>query len=257
VTTPPPLQLLWPAERAGEQVGPDDAEEALAALYAHPPGWVRANFVATLDGALRGADGRSGSINNAADFRAFVTMRSVADVVLAGAGTVRTEQYGMPKVRGAFTSRRARQGQPPAPELAVVTRTGRLPLDQGLFDGDRRALVVTCEAAGAETLTRLRGLAGPDGVIVAGAQQVDMAAALDALAERGLTRVLCEGGALLLGSVVEAGRLDELCLTWSPRMVGGNSPRILDSPPVDVPMDLVHLLHSGSTLIGRWVRTPG
>jgi 5-amino-6-(5-phosphoribosylamino)uracil reductase len=251
----PTLRLLLPAERAGEEIGPDDAEQALAALYAYPrKRYVRANMVATLDGAATGADGLSGSINDAADFRVFVTLRSLADVVLAGAGTVRAERYGPPKARPAFAARRAASGQPPAPRLAVVTRSGRVPAEQGIFAGERPALVVTCEAAGAAALGALRDLAGADGVLVAGEDTVDLAEAVDQLAARGLGRVLCEGGPSLLGAIAEAAALDELCLTWSPRLVGGDGPRVLRARGIDVRMQLAHLLHADGTLIGRWVR---
>jgi riboflavin biosynthesis pyrimidine reductase len=260
VRNAPPLQVLWPADRAGEVVEPHDAEEALAGLYAYPPPpyprghWLRANMVSTLDGAASGSDGLSGSINSAADFRVFVVLRSLADVVLAGAGTVRAERYGPPKARPALAARRTAAGQPPTARLAVVTRSGSVPGDQHLFDGEGSALVVTRAAAGASALARLRDLAGQDGVVVAGEDDVDIPRALDALAERGLRRVLCEGGPSLLGAVAAAGALDELCLTWSPRLVGGDAPRIVHGPPVDVPLTPAHLLHADGTLLGRWLR---
>ena len=254
-----PLRVLWPADRAGQVVEPDDAEPVLADLYAYPGGssrWVRANMVSTLDGAASGGDGRSGSINTPADFRVFVLLRALADVVLAGAGTVRAEGYGLPRARPALAARRRSAGQDDAPLLAVVTRSGRVPTDQGLFGAERPTLVVTCRAAGDETLARLRDLAGDRHVIVAGDEDVDVSAALDALGERGFRRVLCEGGPSLLGAVAAAGCLDELCLTWSPTLVGGDGPRVVHGPPLTAPMTLAHLLHADDTLLGRWLRTP-
>jgi riboflavin biosynthesis pyrimidine reductase len=260
--TGPALQLLWPAARAGEVIGVDDAEPVLADLYAYPPDaqeaesrrWVRANMVATLDGAAYGHDRRTGSINSAADFRVFVALRALADVVLVGAGTVRDEGYGLPRVRPALAARRAAAGQAPAPALAMVTRSGRVPEDQGLFDGDDQALVVTCAAAGEPALSRLRDLAGHDGVLVAGDEAVDLSLTLELLADRGLTRVLCEGGPTLLTALADAGLLDELCLTWTPTLVGGGASRILGGPVLDVSMQLDHLLHADGTLVGRWTR---
>ncbi|MFP5334800.1 MAG: pyrimidine reductase family protein [Actinomycetes bacterium] len=250
-----PLHVLWPAERHGQVVEPDETEEVLAGLYACPgPRWLRANMVTTLDGAASGGDGLSGSISTPADVRVFVLLRSLADVVLAGAGTVRAERYGPPKARPALARRREAGGQPPAPALAVVTRRGNVPLDQGLFDGDRPALCVTCRAAGDDALARLRDAAGPDNVVVAGDEDVDLRRALDALAERGLGRVLCEGGPSLLGDVASAGLLDELCLTTSPVVTGGEAPRIVHGPPLGLPMTLAHLLHGDGTLLARWVR---
>lgn len=91
-------------------------------------------------------------------------------------------------------------------------------------------------------------------VIVAGDDGVDLGAAVDALVERGLTRLLCEGGPTLLAGVAAAGRLDELCLTLAPRLVGGESRRILSGPQVDDEFQLAHLLEEDNTLFTRWVR---
>jgi riboflavin biosynthesis pyrimidine reductase len=255
VSEAPPLDVLWPAARAGQALAPDGAERELAELYRYPDPprpWVRANMVATLDGAAYGHDGRTGSINTRADFRVFVLLRSLADVVLAGAGTVRAERYDVPRVRSALATRRASDAQAPAPVLAVVTRSGLVPEDQGLFDGGRRALVVTCEAAGRDRLSRVRDLAGSEGVLVSGEQDVDLSMTLGWLAERGLARVLCEGGPELLTALTAAGLLDELCLTWSPTVVGGDAGRIAGGTPLDVPLRLEHLLHGEGSLIGRW-----
>ena len=62
-----------------------------------------------------------------------------------------------------------------------------------------------------------------------GEHRVDVAHAIDALINRGLTRILCEGGPTLLRHLAAAERLDELCLTVSPQLVAGNAGRILDS----------------------------
>ena len=255
MTGSPSLDVLWPPARAGQVIQPDGAERLLADLYAYPDGertFVRANMVTTVDGAAYGPDGRTGSVNTAADLRVFVLLRSLADVVLAGAGTVRTERYDLPRVRSSLAARRAAEGRRGPPALAMVTRSGRVPEDQGLFEGDRRALVITCEAAGAEALTRTRSLAGSQHVLVAGETDVDLSAALAWLRQRGLARVLCEGGPQLLTALTDARLLDELCLTWSPLLVGGDAARVLGGVPLDVPLRLEHLLHGDGSLLGRW-----
>ena len=84
---------------------------------------------------------------------------------------------------------------------------------------------------------------------------MDPALAIAALADRGLRQVLCEGGPSLMALLVASGRLDELCLTWSPLIVGGSGPRILNGAPVDASWRLAHLLEQDGTLIGRWLRT--
>ena len=250
-TRAPALAVLWPAERAGEVVPGEDAERgepALRALYAPPgsaPGgrWVRANMVSTLDGAAWGPDASTRSIGSPADLRVLRLLRAVADAVLVGAGTVRAEGYGLLR---------------PGTELAVVSRSGRLPSGRGLLpaerDDGRSALVVTCAGAGAAALADLRAAVGDERVVVAGDEQVDLPRALDALAERGLRQVLCEGGPALLRDLLGAGLLDELCLTWSPLLAGGDAGRLLaDGGPLGRPARLAHLLHAEGTLLGRWL----
>ncbi|HEX5534402.1 MAG TPA: pyrimidine reductase family protein [Actinomycetales bacterium] len=257
----PSMQVLWPQGGAsGSVVEPGDHVRRLAGLYAYPDSgcWVRANMVATLDGAAAGQDGRTGSINSPADHAVFHLLRGLADVILVGAGTVRAEHYRLPKPYPALAEQRRSLEQAPTPLLAVVTRSGDVPDELApSTDGseDRHGvLVITAESAGSEVLNRLHDRFGPKNVLVAGAERVDLTVAVDALADMGLERVLCEGGPSVLGELVAGGELDELCLTWSPIVTGGFEPRILRGLPAEQRFDLAHLLHSDGTLIGRWVR---
>ena len=153
--------------------------------------------------------------------------------MIVGAGTARVEGYRALRAKPAYAEVRTSLGQRPAPDLVLVS--GRLELDPSsdLFHGGaERTVVVT--SAGADAARRA-GLAEVADVVVAGEESVDVGAALAALAERGLLRVLCEGGPHLLADVCAAGRLDELCLTVTPRLVGGTGARVLAGTPVDVP----------------------
>ncbi len=235
-------------------------DEALTAAYAYPrPGripvwWLRANMVSTVDGAVAGADGRSRSVSSQADRRVLRVLRGLADVVLVGAETARTEGLGPVRVRSALLPGREGRGQPPAPVLAVVSRSLDLDLSSRLFvDAVARTVVVTSAAGPAARRARLAQVAD---LIVAGSDEVDLPAALDALAARGLTRVLCEGGPTLLAAIVAAGLLDELCLTLTPSLVGGGTGRILSGAALATPYDLrlAAVLEEDGTLLTRWQR---
>lgn len=226
-------------------------DDELLRLYPHPPGRVRANFVATVDGAATGDDGRSGTINDAADLRVFETLRSVADVVLVGAGTARTEGYGVLEVPARLVPAREGLGLAPRLELAVVTRSGIL--SERLLNAAHPPLVITHAAC--HHLADLRERLGAERVLEHGEVEVDLGAAITALAARGLTRVLTEGGPHLFASLLGAGLVDELCLTTSPQLVGGHPPRIVAahewySPPRSAHLELV--VTEGSTLFTRW-----
>lgn len=256
----PTLDILLPAERAGERLEPAPGEPVLRAFYAHPaprPGRstaVRANMIATLDGSAQGPDGRSRSINGPADWRAFRVQRSVADVVLVGAGTARDEGYGPLRVPADLRAARAERGQDERLPIALVTRTGELPEKLRDVPAEDRPYVVTVTSN-----PRLDDL-DPERLIVAGDTTVDLAAALDALAARGLTRVLAEGGPRLLGDLTAAGLVDELCLSTSPVLTGGPGVRpvhTLDWLAPTVTASPAHLLHSDGMLLGRWLLRPG
>lgn len=240
---------------------PADAVQALADLYAYPDpvpasGWVRANMVCTLDGAVTGADGLSGSISSPADRAVFSVLRGLADVVLVGAETVRAEGYRRPAAKPEFTERRADARQAPAPRLAVVTAGGRLGTAEALLGGPDGGYVITCATA---DLDKLRALAGADRVLVAGEERVDARLAVTHLAARGLCRILLEGGPHLLGEVIAADCLDELCLTLSPLLVAGQGMRVALGPAAALRMRPAHLVESDATLLGRWLvqRSPG
>jgi len=81
---------------------------------------------------------------------------------------------------------------------------------------------------------------------------------LDAFAKRGLLQVLCEGGPTLFGTLLDADRVDELCLTISPLLEAGNAHRIVAGAPEKARrMTLHHVLVAQSTLMLRYLRTPG
>ena len=89
---------------------------------------------------------------------------------------------------------------------------------------------------------------------MAGATDLAGEAIVRALANRGLPRVLCEGGPRLFGQLLAAGLVDELCLTVSPVLVGGQAGRLLPAGllPAPVPLELHHLLTADGMLFVRY-----
>ncbi|MEZ0447741.1 dihydrofolate reductase family protein [Cellulomonas sp. ICMP 17802] len=252
----PALDVLLPLDSPVRHLAPRADEAELVALFAeHASGpLVRANMVTTLDGAATGADHVSGSINGPADFRVFRVLRALADVVLIGAGTARGERYTALDVPAELRAARAAAGRADELELAIVTATGELP--DRLLDSDRPPLVLTTGSNPA--LGALRERVGADRVLVADGGTpgaVDPRAAVAALTGRGLVHVLTEGGPTLLAQLTDADLLDELCLTWSPQLVGGPAGRITRLPTWFEPsraLTPLHLLHADGVLLGRW-----
>ncbi len=197
--------------------------------------------------------GRSGGLGDASDRAAMQVLRTLADVVVVGAGTVRVEGYGGLRVDEADAAWRRSRGLPEQPRVAVVS--SRLGLDPGhpfFARATERPIVVTHAAAPAD---RREALAEVADVLVCGDTAVDPAAMLDALAAAGLPQVLCEGGPHLFGSLIEADLVDELCLSLSPLLVAGDAGRIVrGAPEVERRMRLVHAIPAGDLLLLRYER---
>jgi riboflavin biosynthesis pyrimidine reductase len=215
---------------------------------------VRANMVASADGAVT-LDGRSGGLSGPADRTVFTVLRSLADLVLVGAGTARTERYR--PVRATQIWPQLRADRAALPPIAVVSAsldlTGCEPL-LAVPEGSTQTIIITTRAAPAE---RKAAIARVARVIEAGTDRVDIGEALGELASLGYRRVLVEGGPVLLGHLTHAGLLDELCLTVSPMLAAGSAGRIvvsagLGSPPA-APLSLAHVLTDDDFLLCRYL----
>lgn len=219
---------LLTRDHAAAPVSPGDelTDSDLDVLYAAAEPLLRLNFVTTLDGAATGPDGRSGTINSPADHRGFTAMRRAADVLLVGAGTVRAEEYGPARIPAVVVSSR--------PELPDSVR-GR--------DGVVLATTATSGATGSES------------VWICGQDRVDLPRLLERVRREIGPHVLSEGGPTLAAELVALGLVDELALSWTPNLVGGNRtdhPRLLDGADVDVELACRHLLEGDGTLLGLW-----
>jgi riboflavin biosynthesis pyrimidine reductase len=230
-------------------------DDALASAYAVAERGVptlRVNFVTSLDGSAT-TKGLSGGLGGPADKIVFDLLRRLADVVLVGAGTVRAEGYGAMRLSDADAGWRADRGLAAQPAFALVS--GRLDLDptSDVFaKAPVRPLVLTCAAAPAAARATLEEVAE---VISCGDEHVEPHRLVDALVERGLTQILCEGGPSLFGSLIAADLVDELCLTVSPLLEGGAGIRISHGDAEAARgMRLVHVLESDGLLLTRYAR---
>ncbi|HEY0259897.1 MAG TPA: pyrimidine reductase family protein [Lacisediminihabitans sp.] len=235
------------------------SDEQLLELYS-PGGstrpMVRANFVSSIDGSAT-AFGLSGRLGAPADKRVFDLLRRLCDVILVGAGTVRAEGYGAMRLGHDAESWRLAHGLAAQPAFAIVTRSLRLDPSSAVFaDAPVRPLVLTGASADPERRASLSAVAE---ILDCGETTVDMGTMVERLAARGLTRIHCEGGPSLLGDLVSADVLDELCLTISPSLEGGAGARIsrATSPMELRRMTLDHVLLSGSMMLTRYSRRRG
>jgi riboflavin biosynthesis pyrimidine reductase len=188
---------------------------------------VYANFVATLDGvvAIPALPSSNEVIAGGSDADRFLMglLRALADAVLVGAGVLRASPRGTwraekiyPPAAEAYSELRSGLGLPAAPEIAILTGSGSIDAGHPVLAG--RAVVLTSDAGAA----RLQGTVPHTAarVSLGDKQQFGGAAIVDALRERGHRRILCEAGPHTFGTLLAAGRVDELFLTTSPFLAG-------------------------------------
>ena len=212
------------------------ASEELFAFPALTDGqaWVRGSFVSSFDGATIGPDGRSGSISSPADREVFPLLRRTSDVILVGAGTVRTESYHPSRLPMAIVS-------------ANLSLTPDLPLFAERTEASAPLVVITTGVS-----ARSAPALGPTVDILAfGDDVIDLNAAVRDLSERGWNRIHCEGGARLLSSLLSAGLLDEILLTLSPTLIGGTAAAHLVDGVGPVPLRFTQVLEQDGTVFLR------
>jgi 5-amino-6-(5-phosphoribosylamino)uracil reductase len=244
-------------DRLLPEPGTTDDDE-LIRLYDFPPDlgrpWVKVNFISSIDGAVT-LGGRSAGLSDPNDKKIFALGRALADVILVGARTALIERYRGVRPREVPADLRAERGLAPLPPIAVVTRTGSVEPHSPLLTDATVPTIVYTTTSVAEARRAALADAGAD-LVVAGDDDVDLAAVLADLDRRALRRVCCEGGPQLFGSLIADGLVDEVDLSVAPVLVAGDAGRIAKGPlPADpARLRLASVLHADDQLMLRYLR---
>jgi riboflavin biosynthesis pyrimidine reductase len=205
------------------------------------------NFVATVDGrATHGGNTRA--LGTAADLQMLLALRTVADAVLIGPGTVRVEGYGRLLGKEERRALRAENGLTPDPPAVVISRSFDVPWDAGLFAAPDQPVIVYTAVDGVAP-----DVAAP--VEVVRLDDYSSAAALADLRRRGVRALLSEGGPTLFRGLLGDGLVDELFLTVTPTVTAGaRELAILSGPPLESPIELAvqWILRAGEELFLRY-----
>ena len=221
--------------------GPPATAEALLDVPAERR--LLVNFVVTIDGKVTRAGG-STNLGGAGDHAMFHALREVVDGVLAGSGTLRAERYGRLVRAEERRERRVARGLAADPVMLLITRSGRVPWAAPLFSvPEQRVLIAGPAEVPPDVAAQVEVL-----------ETVEPRDALDAFAERGVERVLCEGGPALTRSLVADGLVDELFLTLDPTLSGGDALGLLhgDELPAPAEAHLQWVLRHGDELLLRY-----
>lgn len=215
--------------------------------------WVMLNMVESIDGATA-VEGGASALNDSDDRALFLALRSVADIVLNGAGTVRAENLGPIRMSEEMARYREEAGMGPEPRMVILTRS--LDLDPGhrvFADPTRRPRILTGVDADPGRASALEEVAD-----VTRLERLDGDAILGAVGEASV--VLCEGGPTINSQLIAAGVVDEVNLTVSPVLALGGSKRVASGPPLEplTRMRLDRKLIGDESVFLRFVRTrPG
>lgn len=215
--------------------------------------WVLVNMVASIDGAIE-VEGRSGGLGSPGDKAMFHALRQLPDVILAGAGTVRAENYGPVKLDAEAQARRIERGQQPVPRLAVVSGRAHLDPTSKLFsDPTQRPIVITSATAPAQSVDALRDVAD---IVIAGSDSVDLPDAFRQLRAQNLCTLLCEGGPTLNNQLLADDLVDEWCQTIAPLLTGGDAERGAHGPTSGVTrtLRLGRVIVDDNVLLLRYAR---
>lgn len=188
--------------------------------------WV--NCAASLDGRLAFAGGKRAHLSGPEDLARVQRLRAGSDAILVGVGTVVKDD---PSLRVHWEL----LGVPPGrnPTRVIVDASGRTPTNARVLDGSTPTIIATSERS-------TRVFPPPVRTIVAGATRVDLGRLFEVLYDLGVRKLMVEGGAEILSSVLRATLFDRFSIYYAPTVIGGASaPPVVSGPETRGPEDSV------------------
>ena len=226
----------------------------IAAAYAWPEGaWTRAMMLTTLDGAVAGADGLSGSISSATDRLIFSEVRRLCDAVLVGAGTIRAERYNPMKAKTEYQEARAVAGLKSAPVVVIVSRSLDLPWQDPLFHESAQQPIVLTGIHEPSSQALVLAQANAD---VQQIPDLEARTIIGAMHARGLSRIVCEGGPTLLTQMAAADLIDEYDITLAPILAGNGHGIVHGSLGEITRLHLAQAITDEGFVFTKYVRVP-
>jgi 5-amino-6-(5-phosphoribosylamino)uracil reductase len=176
----------------------------------------------SLDGYLASPSGTPLALSSDADLDRVDGVRARCDAILVGAATVRQDNPRLLLRSASRREARLARGLPASPTKVTVTGRGALDAGSAFFVAGAAAKLVYCASpALAATRQRLAAVA----TVLDGGQPVDVGRVSEDLHDRGVRRLLVEGGGSLLTQFLTADLADELHVVVAPFFVGDSRAR--------------------------------
>jgi riboflavin-specific deaminase-like protein len=185
------------------------------------------NMAVSVDGRITTRAREHVALGSERDRRLMDELRTRADAVIIGAGTVRHDGHPMVIRYADLRARRVALGKPVHPVNVVMSRSLAIsPRSRFFASQETRRIVFTTSRA---PRARVRRFARVAEVVVLPGATLAPARVLDALHARGLRNVLLEGGGEVHFAFAKAGLVSEIYVTVTPRLIGGKAaPSLLD-----------------------------
>jgi riboflavin-specific deaminase-like protein len=179
-----------------------------------------ANFAITADGKVSTRNNSPTTFTSPADKQRLREIRALGDGLLAGAGTVASDSMTMGLSDRKLQHQRTRRGQTPEPLRALVTNSGLLDPNLSVFRNDRTPLIIFSTITMPLSIrSRLPHFCD---IWLFESPSVPLLSALQILRDDySLTSIVCEGGPRLFRSLADIHAIDELYVTFCPRLFGG------------------------------------
>ena len=176
----------------------------------------------SLDGYLGGATRERLVLSNDADLCRVDRVRSECDAILVGAGTVRDDNPRLLVRDPVLRERRRARGMAESPTKVTMTRRARLDADSNFFATGDSEKIVYCATPSLRTArSRLAHVA----TVVDGGPDVEVGRLSADLHDRGVRRLMVEGGGRVHTQFLTAAAADELHLVVAPFFIGSSQAR--------------------------------
>jgi 5-amino-6-(5-phosphoribosylamino)uracil reductase len=187
--------------------------------------YVLLSVAASVDGYIDDNSGERLLLSNDEDFDRVDEVRASADAILVGANTIRRDNPRLLVRSDDRRKRRVDAGQTESPVKVTLSASGDFdPASKFFAAGDVDKIVYVPTSA----VAKARATVGAVSDVVDAGEEVDLSFVLGDLAQRGVNRLMVEGGGTIHTQFLAAGLADEIHLVVAPFFVGdSNAPRFV------------------------------
>ena len=187
------------------------------------------NSAMSADGKISSFERRQVRISSRADRARVDLLRAESDAVMVGVGTVLADDPGLRVKSADLREARRERGQPEDPLRVVADSRARTPPSARILGPG--CIVAVSGSAPQERRDRLTQMCDMCEIVVCGKERVDLHELFSRLFDRGVRRLMVEGGATLNWSLLNLGLVDELYVYMGAMLIGGEkAPTLVDGP---------------------------